>query len=295
MTDHRGDGGRDGDGAAAGSGGGGEDVGHRHPVPRRSGPALRAATLRAPAAVVADRLCRAAVALTDVDGAVLTALHGPTLLVPVGASGPLAAAAEEAESTAGEGPALDAHLDDRDALFADLHDPEDGGRRLWPAAAVLVARSTPYRSVVAVPVPVPDPSSPSSARSLPVEPLVLSCYRRAPLASSSTPIGEAVAASGAALAAAHELAADLGAVLGGLTGDEGRPGWLSSRRARQRAQVWRAQELLVRADPLLERGSALGALRMFAVVHGVPVERVAAGLLTGRLQAEDVRGLRLGG
>jgi len=283
---------------------------------------LRTTARAAPDEVLADRLCAAAADLLDIDGASLAALYDPTMSVPVGASDPAAAAAEQVQFTAGEGPCVFAQHTRALSVIADVGSLDDEGRRRWPTYAVLLMRATPFRSVIAVPVPVPVPppgprpgaaggfqgaGTPASSWSVP---LVLTCYRQQPLGAAATPAGESAGALGVAVRVASSLSAALGVVLSeagagasattsaadaALASAPGSargfaPGWLDSSTALVRATVWQAEEVLMLTREGLERDGALAALRTYAVVYALSVDEVASRLLAGRLRAAQVLG-----
>lgn len=255
--------------------------------------ALSAAALRTPPEALADRVCAVAVDLMDLDGASLTAQYTSTMSVPVGASDPMAAAAEQAQFTSGQGPCLHALRTAALSLITDLHDPQDTGRLRWPTYALLLARASNYRCVLAVPVPPPPHPwpggrEPSTDLGLPV---ALTVYHRQPLITASSTVAEASTAVGVMLSRAHSVSAAMSAVL-----SQRRPAggtaqsWLDSRTAQARTWVWRAEEVLQLADRSLSREEALAALRTYSVIQGLTIDEAAEMLVTGRLLVSDVRG-----
>lgn len=266
------------------------------PVWRRSLHALRVAAQQTPADSLADRLCAAATRVLGIDGASVAARYTPSMSVPVGASDVMAAAAEQAQFTAGEGPCMDAHDSQALTLVTDLGNPADAGRRRWPTYAVLLARATDYRWVVAVPVPPPArpwprAAEPSAALGLP---LALTCYGRRPLVTATGSVAEAATALGTAMSGVLSISAALSVVLSETSAAGPGPAhaWLDSRTAQLRAAVWQAEEVLLLAEAGLDRAGALAALRTYAVIHAISIDEVARRLLGGGIDAEDVRGRR---
>lgn len=280
------------DDTAAGQGGDDDDLGDS-PFYDHALRALSAAALRTPPEALADRVCAVAVDLMDLDGASLTTQYTLTMSVPVGASDPMAAAAEQAQFTSGQGPCLHALRTAALSLIADLHDPQDTGRRHWPTCALLLARASDYRCVLAVPVPPPSHPwpgvrEPSTDLGLPV---ALTVYHRQPLITASSTVAEAVTAAGVMLSRAHSVSAAMSVVL-----SQRRPAggtarsWLDSRTAQARTWVWRAEEVLQLADRSLSREQALAALRTYSVFEGLTIDEAAEMLVAGRLLVSDVRG-----
>lgn len=218
----------------------------------------------------------------------------------------MARAGEQAQFTAGEGPCVHALHTGAVGLVADVVDVEDDGRRHWPTFCLLLARSTDYRSVIALPVRLTTPAGAARAAAVRAAgggtaalgdaslepPLALSCYRRPSLVTVGATIAEAAVSLGAALRAALELGAAMGVALGevGLAGAGSAPAWLDSRTALVRAVVWQAEEVLLQADEGLDRETALAALRTYAVIHVMTVDETASMLLRGRLGALEVLG-----
>ncbi|TNM59390.1 hypothetical protein FHN55_21070 [Streptomyces sp. NP160] len=255
--------------------------------------ALSAAALRTPPEALADRVCAVAVDLMDLDGASLTTQYTPTMAVPVGASDPMAAAAEQAQFTSGQGPCLHALRTAALGLITDLHDPQDTGRLRWPTYALLLARASDYRCVLAVPVPPPPHPwpgvrEPSTDLGLPV---ALTVYRRHPLMRASSTVAEASTAVGALLRRTHSVSAAMSVVLSQMPPAEGRArSWLDARTAQARTWVWRAEEVLQRADRSLSREEALAALRTYSIFEGLTIDEAAEMLVAGRLTVSAVRG-----
>jgi GAF domain-containing protein len=91
-------------------------------------------------------IARAVVAALDVDGAGIT-LIDTRLRLPLGASDPISAAAEQQQATLGEGPCLEAARDGRPRLVG-----EATLRKDWPVYYRAMRRHTPFRSVAAIPL-----------------------------------------------------------------------------------------------------------------------------------------------
>jgi hypothetical protein len=208
------------------------------------------------------RLMRACARTLPVDGAGMSAEDGAGRRLPLGASSEDAATAERLQFTVGTGPCLAAHRSGEPvfAMRDDLY------RRWLPFAELLVSR-TPYRGVVALPLP----------RSLAGN-ISIDLYFIDEAAVSRLPVFEAMAVGGLIASALSEAAvwSDWEAT--------GGPEWLRSPAARRRAVVWEALGRLSVARGTDTRG-ALELLRTAASAAGRPVDDVAADLLSGRLEA----------
>ncbi len=93
------------------------------------------------------RLARAAVAILQVDGAGISVLSNPGMRVPIGASDPMAAAAERLQFTVGEGPCLLAHATGQ-PVFA----TSEFFEHRWPVLYAQYTEATPFRAVVSLPL-----------------------------------------------------------------------------------------------------------------------------------------------
>ena len=212
------------------------------------------------------RLSRACAAVLRVDGAGLSVGDTTGRRLPLGASSAEASAAERMQFTAGEGPCETAqHLGQ--PVFA----VEEDLRRRWPMFAGLLLHGTPYRGVIALPLP----SGPSGDG-------VLDLYFTRGAAVAELDVFDAVAV-GALVSSALSDAA----VWSTWSPAEG-PGWLHGPVPRRRASVWEAMgRLSVALD--LDPADALALLRGDAYTAGRSVDDVAADLLAGRRPLEDLR------
>jgi hypothetical protein len=208
------------------------------------------------------RLMRACAQTLPVDGAGLSVEDSSGRRLPLGASSDHAATAERLQFTVGTGPCLAAHraMEPVFAMAADLH------RRWLPFADLLTSR-TPYRGVVALPLPL------SLAGSIAID-----LYFTDDADVPRLPVFEALSVGGLVTSALSEAA-----VWSDWEPADG-PGWLRSPAARRRAVVWEAIGRLGVTHGTDSRG-ALDLLRGIAYAAGRPVDDVAADLLSGRLDA----------
>ena len=214
--------------------------------------------------MLAVRLSRACVAALPVDGAGLSIhdMHG--LRTPIGASDPVASAAERLQFTHGAGPCLRAH-DDGVAIGFD----EALIARNWPDLHEALIGATPFHAVLSVPL-LP-----------PLGPLVvLDLYVRDPEALPATDRDD-VADVTIALTRAM-VAAALGAPM-----KEGTRGWWDGPDALRRARVWQATGM-VNVALGLDTADALDVLRAHAFATDRVVDDVADDLLEGRLSLQEL-------
>ena len=206
------------------------------------------------------RLMRACAVTLPVDGAGLSVEDGSRRRLPLGASSGDAAAAERLQFTVGTGPCLAAHRSG-EPVFA----MTDDLRRHWPPFAELLLRRTPYRGVVALPLPL------SLAGHVAID-----LYFTDEAAVPRLPVFEAMAIGGLITSALSEAAvwSDWEPAHG--------PEWLHSPTARRRAVVWEALGSLAVAHGT-DSGGALDLLRAAACSAGRPVDDVAADVLAGRI------------
>lgn len=102
---------------------------------------------RLPAVLLADSLAATAAEVLDADGVGITVLAGTGLRVPIGASDPVASAAERLQFTVGDGPCFQVFDDQHTALF--------NGSALGEQFSTFyegLTRHTPFRSIVATPL-----------------------------------------------------------------------------------------------------------------------------------------------
>jgi hypothetical protein len=207
------------------------------------------------------RLMRACARTLSVDGAGLSVVDGSGRRLPLGASSDDAATAERLQFTVGTGPCLAAHHGG-EPVFA----MADDLRRRWLPFAELLMSRTPYRGVVALPLPL------SLAGRIAVD-----LYFRDDDAVPRLAVFEAMAVGALVTSALSEAAiwSDWEPAHG--------PGWLRTPAARRRAVVWEAIGQLSVSRGTDSRG-ALALLRAAAYAAGRPVDDVAADLLSGRLR-----------
>lgn len=229
---------------------------------RLTGPELDGAEL------LPTRLSRAVVATLPVDGAGVSLLDPPSYRMPLGASDENAACAERLQFTAGDGPCSTAQSSGEPvfAVLDDLH-------RRWPGFADLLVQHTPYRGVVAL--PLPRSLSGTGAMDL---------LFTDPAAVPELDVFDALAV--AELVTSHLSEAAVWSTWRVELG----PDWLHGPPARRRAAVWEAMGQLCLA---LETDSptALDVLRAAAYASGRSVDDLAVDLLRGRLKPDDLRWL----
>lgn len=214
------------------------------------------------------RLSRAVVDVLPVDGAGLSLLDPAGHRMPLGASDENSACAERLQFTAGDGPCSTAQ-NCGDPVFAVLDDL----RRRWPGFADLLIEHTPYRAVVALPLP-------ESLNGLGAMDLLFTDPADVPKLQvfDAMAVAELVTSELAEAAVWSTWHAERG------------PDWLHGPQARRRAAVWEAMGRLCLA---LETDSptALDVLRAAAYSSGRSVDDLAVDLVRGRLKAEDLRWL----
>ena len=185
--------------------------------------------------------------------------------VPIGASGPDAAAAERLQFTTGQGPCLDTHATGGMVLATET---ELAAR--WPIFHEQLRAATPYRAVACVPLP---------GVLAGVGTMDLYLHRSPDLASLPLPQVSAVAA----------LVADTLAIqpwVPTLTGAT-EPGWLRAPGARARGLVSVAMGMLSVAARLSFE-DALEVLRVHAYASDRTVDEVAAAVVHGDLPIQDL-------
>ena len=204
------------------------------------------------------RLMRACARTLPVDGAGLSVEDGAGRRLPLGASSDDAATAERLQFTVGTGPCLAAHHGG-EPVFA----MADDLRRRWLPFAELLLSRTPYRGVVALPLPL------SLAGNIAID-----LYFTDESDVARLPVFEAMSVGALVTSALSEAAvwSDWEPAHG--------PEWLRTPAARRRALVWEAIGKLSVEHGTDSRG-ALDLLRAAAYSAGRPVDDVAADLLAG--------------
>ena len=217
------------------------------------------------------RLATAAAAALSATAAGLSLFTADGVRVPIGASNGDAAVAERLQFTVGQGPCLSAH-ESMAAVRAD----ESAVARRWPAFARQLFQRTPFRSIAAVPLPVP------LLRVGTVDLLF------------SEPDGGTRLDLADAAAVAERIAAALLAAFDAdrPRGDVGRPPddtppWLDDSHSPRRAVFIATGMLNVARE--VDTGGALKALRAHAVATGTTVDDVARRIVTGELPPGDLR------
>jgi hypothetical protein len=229
---------------------------------RLTGPDLDGAEL------LPTRLSRAAVDTLPVDGAGLSLLDPPGHRMPLGASDEHAACAERLQFTAGDGPCSTAQSSG-EPVFAVLDDL----RRRWPGFADLLVENTPYRAVVAL--PLPRSLSGTGAMDL---------LFTDPAAVPKLDVFDALAVAELVTSQLSEAA-----VWSHWPAERG-PDFLHGPPARRRAAVWEAMGKLC-LEMEVDSPTALDVLRAAAYASGRSVDDLAVDLLRGRLQPDDLRWL----
>ncbi|WP_029431640.1 ANTAR domain-containing protein [Blastococcus sp. URHD0036] len=208
------------------------------------------------------RLMRACAETLPVDGAGLSVEDGSGRRLPLGASSDDAATAERLQFTVGTGPCLAAHTHG-EPVFA----MTDDLRRRWlPFAELLLAR-TPYRGVVALPLPL------SLAGNVAIDLFLV----------DETDVGRVPVFEAMSVGALVTSALSEAAIWSDWEPASG-PHWLRTPAARRRAVVWEALGQLSVAHRTDTRG-ALDLLRAAAYAAGRSVDDVAADVLSGRVEA----------
>lgn len=212
-------------------------------------------------------MARAVAEVLPVDAAGLSTTVGG-LRLPLGSSTAAAERAEELQTTLGDGPCLTA-AETGDPCVVDL--PDLLGR--WPLYGAELVRTTPYRSVGAVPLPTADPLVVAA----------LDVYAERPRLSEQLHL--------------ETVATEVGPVLGGLldlclepvraaAAEEEQPDWYADATAR-RLDVWFAAGMVV-AHGRRSRRDALSLLRAHAFVAGRTLDEVAEDVVAGRLAVRSL-------
>jgi hypothetical protein len=207
-----------------------------------------------------ERLARVCARTLGVDDAGLSLGAAGEPRVPLGASSETAALAERLQFTAGDGPCASAqqHQQPVFAAFADLE-------RRWPAFARLLARHTPYRAVVALPI----------GETL-AGPGALDLFFTDERTVPELDVFEAMAVGDLTSAALGDAA------VWAPWSPDGGPAWLHGPAARERGRVWTAIGHVALARQV-SGPAALDLLRSAARTAGCTVDDLAGDVLAGRV------------
>ena len=221
------------------------------------------------AALLPSRLARAAAATLAVDGASLS-LMSLDIRIPLGASSPAATRAERLQFTLGEGPCLDVIHDGHP-----IRSGPDDMARTWPQFHRELTTTTPFRAVVAVPLPFTSEGDGGA----------LDLYVVDPAAGDRVDLGacEQVADRMVDLLVRAVAPAALPAV-----DDAAQVSWLQAADARARMEVWVAIGILT-ARVGLDSADGLTMMRAWAHSNNSDVDRVAGQLVDGSLDPDLFR------
>jgi len=215
------------------------------------------------------RLTRVALTVLPVDGVGLSALTDDHR-VPLGATDDRAVAAERLQFTIGEGPCLEA-LRTQVPISVDRADME----RRWPPFHAELLRQSPYRSIVALPLPITD-----------TVPGALDLYFHDPAEASRFDVADAAAVAG-------QISAVLGAAGSSTVAPlrwEGieMPAWMYGPPARDRLRVWVAVGVLM-SRLTTSSVDALALLRAHAYARDQNLDEVTNAVIDGSLPAQSFR------
>jgi hypothetical protein len=212
------------------------------------------------------RLSCAIARMLPVDDAGISLSDPDGRRIPLGASSWAAAVAERLQFTIGAGPCMTAQ-ENREPVFALQADL----RRRWPAFADLLAKHTPFRAVVSL--PLREAISGLGAIDL---------YFRREDAVTELDVFEAMAVGDLVTSTLSDTA-----VWSTWEPAHG-PHWLHGPAAQRRAKVWEAMGRVALALEL-EAATALAVLRATAYATGRTVDDVAVDLLEGRLDPTELK------
>lgn len=221
------------------------------------------------AELLPSRLARAAAAVLAVDGASLS-LMSVDLRVPLGASSPAATVAERLQFTLGQGPCLDV-LHGGPPMRSDSATLE----QVWPHFHRELVATTPFRSVIAVPLPFNVEGGGGALDLYLSDPVDVTRVDLQDCAQVADGVVERLlrVVSPAALAGAD---------------DASKVQWLQADGARARMEVWVAVGVLTHHLGLAAP-DALDVLRAWAHSHDTDLDSVAGQLVSGALDAELFR------
>ncbi len=216
------------------------------------------------------RLSRAAVAVLSAAGAGISALAGPELRLPVGASDDTACYVERLQFTYGDGPCLRAYRNGHPVTY-----PAAEIARMWPEFHRDLTSLTPYRAITSLPLLV------EGGR---IGAMDLYLLQPDGLAGAGLADATAVAARiSRSLSDARIFTAAAQASDTGLDPDADRAG-----RAAGRIQVWRAMGLL-NLEFEMSAADALAVLRGRAYSSDRLVDELADDIVAGRLGLDALR------
>lgn len=212
------------------------------------------------------RLARATARMLRVDGAGISLTDVSGRRVPLGASSEESSSAERFQFTTGEGPCTTAQ-ETGEPIFA----VEEDLQRRWPVFADLLLGETPFRAVVALPLP---PTLAGNG--------AMDLFFVRPDEVTELDVFEAMAVGELVTSALSDAA-----VWSQWSAAEG-PDWLHGPQPHRRAAVWAAMGRLC-VDLDLTVPAALDLMRAHAYGSGRSVDDVAADLLADRLDPAELR------
>ena len=211
-----------------------------------------------------ERLARACAELLPVYGAGISLCFAPGRHLPLGASDPTSSEIERQQFTTGEGPCVASH-DSGAPVLATTSTLSSQ----WPGFYDALATRTPVRSIITL--PLPDPLTGIGALDLYISP---------PQGVEVLDPMDALTAGAYVTAALHEATSR--AAL-----DSGLPAWVDAPPAQRRSLVWQAIGLVSTALHV-PGADALSLLRARAYAEASSLDELAARLLAGEVQPEDM-------
>lgn len=212
------------------------------------------------------RLARACVAVLPVAGAGLS-LFNDVFRVPLGANDEPATLAERLQFTQGEGPCLDATRSGRIVVAR-----REQIERRWPMFADALFRRTPYRSIIAVPLPL----AAELTGALDLYLTESDAVRAVSVADVSVVTDHVVDA----LMIAQAISGKQASV------EESEPALMHGPAARSRTTVWLAMGMIMTVLGV-DAQDALARLRAFAFSHDALLDDIAGALVYGTLELRE--------
>jgi hypothetical protein len=212
------------------------------------------------------RLARAAARMLEVDGAGISLSDASGRRVPLGASSEEASDAERLQFTTGEGPCTTAQ-EMGEPVFA----VEEDLQRRWPVFADLLLEETPFRAVVALPLPAALAGNGA-----------IDLFFVRPDEVTELDVFEALAVGELVTSALSDAA-----VWSEWSAAEG-PDWLHGPQTNRRVAVWEAMGR-IGVDLEVTAPAALDLMRAYAYGSGRSIDDVAADLLAERLQPAQLQ------